>query len=65
MVILQVAKLRLNKIDDNILVCKCDMGAGHFSQTGRFDMLKEDAMDMSFVLKVLGLTLQEPFALDK
>lgn len=63
--ILQVAKLRLNKTDDNILVCKCDMGAGHFSQTGRFDMLKEDAMDMSFVLKVLGLTLQEPFALDK
>lgn len=58
---MQVAKLRLNKTDDNVLICKCDMGAGHFSQTGRFDALKEQATELAFVLKVLDLTIQEPF----
>eukprot|EP00892_Ulva_mutabilis_P011782 jgi/Ulvmu1/8977/UM005_0068.1 len=55
-----VAKLRLNKTDENMLLFKCDMGAGHFSQTGRFDILKEDAMDTAFILKVLGLMHEEP-----
>lgn len=59
--VVQVAKLRLHKTDTNMLLFKCDMGAGHFSQTGRFDMLKEDAIDTAFVLKVLGLMHQEPF----
>lgn len=31
------------------------MGAGHFSQSGRFDRLKELAVEWAFLLKVLGL----------
>lgn len=31
-----VAKLREMKTDDNLLLLKCDMGAGHFSKSGRF-----------------------------
>lgn len=50
-----VAKLRLNKTDDNMLVFKCEMGAGHFSQSGRFDRLKELALDYAFILKCVGV----------
>jgi protease II len=46
-----VAKLRLNKTDSNMLLFKCEMGAGHFSQSGRFDILKEASLDMAFILK--------------
>lgn len=30
-----VAKLRDLKTDDNILLFKCELGAGHFSKSGR------------------------------
>ena len=30
-----VAKLREMKTDNNLLLLKCDMGAGHFSKSGR------------------------------
>lgn len=30
-----VAKLRELKTDDNILLFKCELGAGHFSKSGR------------------------------
>lgn len=30
-----VAKLRDMKTDDNILLFKCELGAGHFSKSGR------------------------------
>lgn len=36
-----VAKLRTLKTNGSMLLFKCDMGAGHFSITGRFDRLKE------------------------
>jgi oligopeptidase B len=55
-----VAKLREMKIDDNLLLLKCDMGAGHFSKSGRFDKLKEIAFVYAFVLKTLGLLLKSP-----
>lgn len=34
-----VAKLRDIKTDDNLLLLKCEMGAGHFSKSGRYDFL--------------------------
>jgi oligopeptidase B len=37
------------------VLLKVDMGAGHFSMSGRFDRLKEVALDMAFTLKQLGL----------
>ncbi|CAL5221645.1 g3872 [Coccomyxa viridis] len=50
-----VAKLREYKTDSNMLLFKCEMGAGHFSQSGRFDRLKEVAMEMAFLLKCMGM----------
>lgn len=47
-----MAKLReLKRNNDTLLLFKCDMGAGHFSQSGRFDMLKEVALEFAFLLK--------------
>jgi len=34
---------------------KLEMGAGHFSQSGRFDKLKEVAQEHAFVLKCQGM----------
>ncbi len=49
-----VAKLRALKTDDRLLLLKCEMGAGHFSVTGRFDRLKETALEQAFLLKCVG-----------
>ena len=51
-----VAKLRATKTDSNMLLLKTEMSAGHGGASGRFDSLKEDAMQYAFVLKALGLT---------
>jgi hypothetical protein len=50
-----VAKLRENKTDNRILLFKCDLGAGHFSQSGRFDRLKDTALEYAFLLKCQDL----------
>lgn len=34
-----VAKLREMKTNDNLLLFKCEMGAGHFSKSGRYDFI--------------------------
>ena len=49
-----VAKLRATKTDSNLLLLKTEMSAGHGGASGRFDSLKEDAMQYAFVLKALG-----------
>lgn len=46
-----VAKLRKAKTNDSLLLLKCDMGAGHFSQSGRFDRLKDVALELAFLIK--------------
>uniref|UniRef100_A0A453TDA5 Prolyl endopeptidase n=1 Tax=Aegilops tauschii subsp. strangulata TaxID=200361 RepID=A0A453TDA5_AEGTS len=51
-----VAKLRELKTDDNLLLFKCELGAGHFSKSGRFEKLREDAFTYAFILKALGMT---------
>lgn len=55
-----VAKLRRLKTDQNLLLAKFDMGAGHFSKSGRFDKLRETALEYAFLLKVLGLRDRDP-----
>jgi oligopeptidase B len=50
-----VAKLRATKTDANMLLLKTEMTAGHGGASGRFDSLKEDAMQYAFVLKALTL----------
>ena len=50
-----VAKLREKKTDTNLLVLKTNMSAGHGGASGRFEALKEVAVDYAFALKVAGL----------
>ncbi len=47
-----VAKLRENKTDNNLLLLHMNMTAGHSGASGRFDYLKEVAMEYGFVLKI-------------
>jgi oligopeptidase B len=41
-----VAKLRASKTDDNLLLLKTEMGAGHFSVTGRWVAMGEEGILM-------------------
>jgi oligopeptidase B len=50
-----VARLRDRKTDDNILVLKINMEAGHGGASGRFEQLKEIAFDYAFALKIAGV----------
>ncbi len=47
-----VAKLREKKTDNNLLLLHMNMTAGHSGASGRFDYLKEIAMEYGFVLKI-------------
>jgi oligopeptidase B len=51
-----VAKVRaVADTSNSLLLLKCEMGAGHFSQSGRFDRLKEVAIEHAFLLKCCGM----------
>ncbi|HUR91421.1 MAG TPA: S9 family peptidase [Gemmatimonadaceae bacterium] len=50
-----VAKLRAMKTDNNLLLLKTNMGAGHGGSSGRYDALREVAFRYAFILKGLGL----------
>lgn len=45
-----IAKLRTHNTGPNLLLMKTDMDAGHSGTTGRFESLKETALDYAFVL---------------
>ncbi len=45
-----VAKLRELKTDDNVLLLKTNMGAGHGGKSGRFESLRETAEEFAFFL---------------
>ncbi len=47
-----VAKLRVHATSDNIIMLKINMGAGHGGASGRFDRLKEVALNYAFGLKI-------------
>jgi len=53
-----VAKLREMKADDNLLVMKTNMGAGHGGKTGRYKALEETAEEYSFILMAFERTDQ-------
>ncbi len=46
------AKLRDLKTDNNILIFKTDMSSGHGGASGRFESLKEIALEYAFLLKL-------------
>ncbi len=56
-----VAKLRTLKTDNNVLLLKTNMAAGHGGSSGRYDNLKEIAFDYAFILTQLGVE-QQPLA---
>ena len=49
-----VAQLRESKTDDNLLLLKIHMDSGHAGASGRFDRLKEVALEYAFILKVFA-----------
>ncbi|NUT68676.1 S9 family peptidase [Pseudomonas corrugata] len=49
-----VAKLRATKTDDNPLLLKTELGAGHGGMSGRYQGLRDVALEYAFVLRILG-----------
>jgi oligopeptidase B len=50
-----VAKLRTMKTDNNVLLMRTNMGAGHGGSSGRYDALREQALRYAFILDQLGI----------
>ena len=50
-----VAKLREKKTDENVLLLKTNMGAGHGGKSGRWESLKETAEEFAFILWQMGM----------
>ena len=50
-----VAKLREYKTDDNLLIMKTDLSAGHSGTTGRFRRLDDTALSYAFFLGLEGI----------
>ena len=51
-----VARLRELKTDGNLLLLKTDLGAGHGGMSGRYQALKDVALEYAFLFKVLGVS---------
>ncbi|MBW4560868.1 MAG: S9 family peptidase [Mojavia pulchra JT2-VF2] len=56
------AKLRELKTDNNVLLLKTNMGAGHSGASGRYESLRELAFEYAFILDRLGLGNIKPLA---
>ena len=50
------AKIREMKTDDNVILLKTNMGAGHGGSSGRYDRLKEVAFGYAYALTQVGIT---------
>ena len=50
-----VAKLRATKTDTNPLLLKTELGAGHGGMSGRYQGLRDAALEYAFLFKVLGI----------
>lgn len=50
-----VAKLRANRTNDNLLLFRTTMTAGHQGSSGRFEALRELAQEYVFILHLAGL----------
>lgn len=55
-----VQKLRDLKTDSNLLLFHIHMGAGHGGASGRYDSLKDTALEYVFILKIFDLLPREP-----
>ena len=52
------AKLRELRTDDNLMLLKTNMGAGHGGSSGRYEYMKEVSLIYSFLLHSLELKLE-------
>jgi oligopeptidase B len=50
-----VARLRTMKTDENPLLLRTNMGAGHGGSSGRYDAIRETAFRYAFILHQLGI----------
>lgn len=50
-----VAKLRATKTDDNPVLLKTELGAGHGGMSGRYQGLRDVALEYAFIFKVLQI----------
>jgi oligopeptidase B len=58
-----IARLReFNTSDNNLVLLKTNMGAGHGGASGRFDSLKETALEYAFALQIAGKADSAPTA---
>lgn len=48
-----VARLRMLRTDDNVMLLKTNMNAGHGGVSGRWDSLRELAEEFAFILRVM------------
>jgi oligopeptidase B len=53
-----VARLRAHKTDENVLLLRTNMGAGHGGASGRYDKLRDDAADYAWLLTTLRVVAQ-------
>ncbi len=54
-----IARLRELKTDDNPLLLHCQMGTGHSGSSGRFERLKETALEYAYLLDRAGRASME------
>jgi oligopeptidase B len=54
-----VAKLRAHKTDNNLLLLKTELEAGHGGMSGRYQALKDAALEYAFILKILGMDAKQ------
>jgi oligopeptidase B len=50
------ARMREHKTDENLLVMRINMGAGHFSNSGRYGRLKDYAEEYAFMFLAHGIS---------
>ncbi|MHA6289241.1 S9 family peptidase [Maricaulis sp. CAU 1757] len=60
-----VARLRDRRTDDGLTLLKMNMGAGHGGASGRFDSLRETALNWAFALMSVGLADEEVAAMSQ
>jgi oligopeptidase B len=50
-----VARLRRDKTESNLLLLKTDLGAGHGGMSGRYQSIRDVALEYAFLFRILGI----------
>jgi oligopeptidase B len=60
-----VARLRARKTDSNLLLLRTNMTAGHGGASGRFEQLREIAVDYAFALLLTGKAQRAEYRIER